>query len=831
MPAPLNSYLLRSQDTIRPEARVHQQVTETTTSTSTASTSTASTSTSTGPVLLTETISTVTTPTSTESTASTASATSTAPTASTPAVVQVIREVSVNMPSGINLNNYDGKSSASQWWGYFIRWTLIQKMCEQQQCNSFPFFMADGIPKQWFATLSDTVHNSLQLLKDEFFKRFEKSQGLFDVNILQLKQGQKERVDEFMARLQEKTIGQDIPDNIKIGIAIQGFRGEIGKTVHNTFPKPVTLEQLRAIAENAEKSEQLVPAMVAPLDPVIARPELSNLPAIAKLQQNCHDFGNMYKFLTQGILPADNDQSSKVQKSAQDYSICNNVLYKWFQKRVRVDNGEKWIKQLCLPQALREDALLSYHDSLVGGAHLGIERVYHALSLKYFWPKMHQSIENYIRSCDRCQRIKRDTKGKKPPLNPLPVDTTFERWHMDFLKLSKTNEGYSYVLLLVDSFSKWSEAFPMKTQEASEVAKVLFREIISRYGAMKCLVTDLGRNFVSNLVNALCEMLNITRHHTSSYHPQTNGLVERTNSTLIQAVRAYSDKDQNNWPNKLPGILMAFRNSPSTQSTEYSPFSMVFGKEMNLPFDASVLPKDNLSKDAKHHLEEIISNLKITQDLAAENIKLKQAKMKERYDKNTKIPEFRLRDKVLLKEHVSPVGRSPKLVDKFNGPYYITDCGPNFTYKLRRCSDQKEVKAMVNASNLRQYVDPTDFRDPPQAPERPVPDDPPDVQNNQPADNDQDDQIADDESTDSETNSDNGDEPNNANDDTFHEVETLLNTRKTRGIQYFLVKWKDGSKPTWEPKQNIGEGLIQEYYTRKTKKGRRRKQRKYFTRP
>ncbi|CAC5404339.1 unnamed protein product [Mytilus coruscus] len=111
----------------------------------------------------------------------------------------------------------------------------------------------------------------------------------------------------------------------------------------------------------------------------------------------------------------------------------------------------------------------------------------------------------------------------------------------------------------------------MKTQEASEVAKVLFREIISRYGAMKCLVTDLGRNFVSNLVNALCEMLNITRHHTSSYHPQMNGLVERTNSTLIQAVGAYSDKDQNNWPNKLPGILMAFRNSPSTQSTEYSP--------------------------------------------------------------------------------------------------------------------------------------------------------------------------------------------------------------------------------------------------------------------
>ncbi|CAC5379676.1 Retrovirus-related Pol polyprotein from transposon 297 [Mytilus coruscus] len=122
--------------------------------------------------------------------------------------------------------------------------------------------------------------------------------------------------------------------------------------------------------------------MVAPLDPVIPRPELSNRPAIANLQQCCPDFGNMYKFLTEGTLTANNDRVQRFIKSAQDYSICNNVLYKWFQKRVRDDNGEKWIKQLCLPQALREDALLSYHDSFVGGAHLGIERVYYTFGLK-----------------------------------------------------------------------------------------------------------------------------------------------------------------------------------------------------------------------------------------------------------------------------------------------------------------------------------------------------------------------------------------------------------------------------------------------------------------
>ena len=128
---------------------------------------------------------------------------------------------------------------------------------------------------------------------------------------------------------------------------------------------------------------------------------------------------------------------------------------------------------------------------------------------------------------------------------------------------------------------------------------------------------------------------------------------------------------------------MAIRNSPATQSTEFSPFHLLFGREMNLPFDTSVLPKQSVSADAKLQLEEVLSNLKITQDLATENIKQKQAKAKERHDRNSKIPQFQLRDLVLLRQHVVPVGRSPKLVDKYKGPYYITEMGPNYTYKLR----------------------------------------------------------------------------------------------------------------------------------------------------
>ena len=108
-------------------------------------------------------------------------------------------------------------------------------------------------------------------------------------------------------------------------------------------------------------------------------------------------------------------------------------------------------------------------------------------------------------------------------LNPLhqpqPVDDVFSRWHMDILSgLSTTKVKYKHVLLVVDSYSKWCECFPLRTQEATEIAAVLFREIISLYGAPRVLISDRGRNFMSNLVKALAELVEIKRSYTSAYH-------------------------------------------------------------------------------------------------------------------------------------------------------------------------------------------------------------------------------------------------------------------------------------------------------------------------
>ena len=129
---------------------------------------------------------------------------------------------------------------------------------------------------------------------------------------------------------------------------------------------------------------------------------------------------------------------------------------------------------------------------------------------------MYKDVHEYVKSCDTCQHSKRQYGSHPAPLQPMSIEGKFERWHMDILgPLTKAQDGSKYILLLVDSFTRWPEAFPLKSQEATEIATILYREIFTRYGAPHTLISDRGTNFMSKLISAMSDMFNITRHHTS----------------------------------------------------------------------------------------------------------------------------------------------------------------------------------------------------------------------------------------------------------------------------------------------------------------------------
>ena len=444
----------------------------------------------------------------------------------------------------------------------------------------------------------------------------------------------------------------------------------------------------------------------------ITKPEdIDQLPDIALRQINDTQLKPIIEYLDSNILPTDDKEARHVLLESQDYIFENGVLYHLYYPRGKGHKADRLIKQLIVPQVLRNDVLLSYHDSLLGG-HQGMERTYQSIRQKYFWPRMFSDIESYVTSCEICQQVKRNYHAMPAPLQPLPAGDTFSRLHLDFLgPLKKTSNGHQYILLVVDSFSKWCEAFPLKTMHASEVARILYNEIICRYGAPSSILTDRGADFVSKLMNELCQIFQITKITTSSYHPQTNAACERMNSVILQGLRAYCKPDQSNWHEILPSIMLAYRTTPATQSTGLSPYFILFGKECTLPIDTALHPhsnNSNLGKNAQESLDRILTSFEITKSIVRENTAQAKSKYKQQFDKRSKVPKFKIGQRVWLYCQQTPVGLSPKLCKKWVGPYYICNAYDNFTYKLRNCATNKLVNSVVHANRLKAYFDPKD---------------------------------------------------------------------------------------------------------------------------
>jgi len=122
-----------------------------------------------------------------------------------------------------------------------------------------------------------------------------------------------------------------------------------------------------------------------------------------------------------------------------------------------------------------------------------------------------------------------------------------QRVALDILgPLPETDRLNKYVLVVGDYFTKWTEAFPQPNMEAETVARCLV-EFICRMGVPKYLHTDQGRNFESNLVKELCHLLGITKTRTTPYHPQSDGMVERFNRTLLNMLSISVQENDTDW--------------------------------------------------------------------------------------------------------------------------------------------------------------------------------------------------------------------------------------------------------------------------------------------
>ena len=297
-------------------------------------------------------------------------------------------------------------------------------------------------------------------------------------------------------------------------------------------------------------------------------------------------------------------------------------------------------------------------------------------------------------------------------------------------------------------------------------------------------------------------------------------------------MRTYANQQQTNWDTLIPCIMMALRSTPC-ESTGFSPHYLLFGREMTMPIDTSLIPKDNLGVDAKIHIKTLLENLKVAKSIAKDNIGISQEAAKERHDKGAKQPSFAIQDEVLLYNPTVKKGKSSKLTKKWHGPYYITEVCDNFTYKLRSCETHEPLKSRVHANRLKPFNS--------RRPKQQINTDQQKQESlNQGTDIEQvqEEDPTSDQSTSGDPSEGNSQEPKSATpsaptaeDDTFYPVERILKVKQMKGNRYYLIKWTGDVPNSWQPRENLDPQLLQEYHVTHTIKGRRRRKGPRYFRP
>lgn len=329
---------------------------------------------------------------------------------------------------------------------------------------------------------------------------------------------------------------------------------------------------------------------------------------------------------------------------------------------------------------IRKEIIENYHNSLVGG-HSGITRTIKRIKSHYTWPTIKREVTDFIKNCHKCQINKFQKKTKIPLKITTTSERAFQRISLDMVGPINTSNNNTYILTMIDDLTKYLIAVPIPNGEANTIAEAFVKNFILIYGQPETILTDRGSNFMSEVFRNVCKLFKIKKFCCSSYHPETNGNVERVHRTLKDYLRNFVDKSLQNWDELLPFAIFCYNTSVHS-STGFSPYELIFGKEASIPIKVSTntnLPVYNYD-DYYCYIKSVLHNM---QNMAKSCLEKAKEKNKKYYDRNAKGLEIEEGDLILL-ENIRK-GHGQKLQPLRQGPYEVIEV----------LSDEN-VKIMIN---------------------------------------------------------------------------------------------------------------------------------------
>nr|GEX27450.1 reverse transcriptase domain-containing protein [Tanacetum cinerariifolium] len=381
-------------------------------------------------------------------------------------------------------------------------------------------------------------------------------------------------------------------------------------------------------------------------------------------------------------------------KKADALSKIASTSFAHLSKQVLVEVLEnKSIKEKEVAAVIEEDGPTWMTQSVVAKA----------IRLGYYWPAMHKDARDMIRKCNNCQIYHPITRHPRQYLTPITAPWPFYKWGIDIAGAFPKGPGkVKFLIVAMDYFTKWIEAKAVATITGGQVKKLVWDNIVCRFGIPGEIISNNGKQFADNPFKDWCDKLNITQWLASVKHPQSNRLVEMANRSLGEGIKARLGEGNKNWVEELPHVLWAHRTIIKS-SHGYTPFSLTYGTEAVIPTEIGMPTYRTAAVDVVNNNEELRLNLDLLEERRGRTTVCEagaKSKMMKYYNARVRGVAFRPCDFVYRNNDASHAVAGGKLGPKWEGPYEVTEALGNRAYKLRS-TDGTVLPRTWNVINLK----------------------------------------------------------------------------------------------------------------------------------
>ena len=378
--------------------------------------------------------------------------------------------------------------------------------------------------------------------------------------------------------------------------------------------------------------------------------------------------------------------------------LIGGVAYRiWFNNQ-----GIEAGTQLLVPDVMKPSILQVAHDGETAG-HYGDIKTANNIRKHFFWSSLSSDTRHYCRTCLVCQRRKAPPTRPHHPLQQPMVSEPLQRVTLDILGFERaTPAGNRYVLVVVDTLTKWAEAYAMQDEKSETVARLLVEEFVCRWGIPRQLHSDQGRQFESAVFQEMCRLLGMRKTRTTALHPQSDGQTERLNRTLLDLLAKLAVDEPQKWDEKLAFAMMAYRSTPHSTTGE-TPNRLMLGREAATPLQLlAPVPADAVERTA--WTDKLHQNFEQTHQLVLSHYGKEQRLQKQNFDCRQKGLEFKEKDLVWFLEPRPRKGIPYKLnANRWSGPYAVKKRLSPAVYVIDFPGTRRN--RVISTARLRPYVE------------------------------------------------------------------------------------------------------------------------------